>query len=156
MDVFNDFQRIVRSDNIADVIDRHHIRIGKDCTDNDTKQSLNEMRDVLDAMKKCRRKTYPALIKLCKYCASFSISQLSLFLHILSGSPLISFAMAEGITEQAAHQMWCRMVARNPDLANIRKRRRKNEYDKRTSSDSQSHPTYDVLGEREGESGGVR
>jgi hypothetical protein len=155
MDVYNDFQRIVRSDNIADVIDRQHIRIGRDCTDNDTKQSLNEMRDVLDSMKKCRRKTYPALIKLCKYCASFSISQLSLFLHILSGSPLISFAMAEGITEQAAHQMWCRMVARNPDLANIRQRRRKNEH-KRTSSGSQSHPTYDVLGEREGESGGVR
>lgn len=156
MDVYNDFQRIVRSDNIADVIDRQHIRIGRDCTDNDTKQSLNEMRDVLDSMKKCRRKTYPALIKLCKYCASFTVVQLSLFLHIISGNPLISFANGEGITEQAAQQMWERIVAKNPDLANIRQRRRKNEHDKRTSSGSQPHPTYDVLGEREGESGGMR
>lgn len=127
MDVYNDFQRIVRSDNIADVIDRQHIRIGRDCTDSDTKQSLNEMCDVLDAMKKCRRKTYPALIKLCKYCASFTAVQLSLFLHIISGNPLISFANGEGITEQAAQQMWERIVAKNPDLANIRKRRRRNE-----------------------------
>lgn len=127
MDVYNDFQRIVRSDNIADVIDRQHIRIGRDCTDNDTKQSLDEMRDVLDAMKKCRRKTYPALIKLSKYCASFTVVQLSLFLHIISGNPLISFANGEGITEQAAQQMWERIVAKNPDLANIRKRRRRNE-----------------------------
>lgn len=127
MDVYNDFQRIVRADNIADVIDRQHIRIGRDCTDSDTKQSLNEMRDVLDAMKKCRRKTYPALIKLCKYCASFTTVQLSLFLHIISGNPLISFANGEGITEQAAQQMWERIVAKNPDLANIRKRRRRNE-----------------------------
>ena len=136
MDVYNDFQRMVRSDKIADVIDRQHIRIGRDCTDNDTKQSLNEMRDVLDAMKSCRRKTYPALIKLCKYCASFTVVQLSLFLHIISGNPLISFANGEGITEQAAQQMWERMVAKNPDLANIRKRRRKNEHDKRTSGNN--------------------
>ncbi|MBO5905671.1 MAG: hypothetical protein J6Q84_04555 [Kiritimatiellae bacterium] len=133
MDVYNDFQRMARSDNIAEVIDRHHIRIGRDCTDNDTKQSLNEMRDVLDSMKKCRRKTYPALIKFCKYCASFTVVQLALFLHIISGNPLISFANGEGITEQAAQQMWERIVAKNPDLANIRKRRRKNEH-KRTSS----------------------
>lgn len=127
MDVYNDFQRMVRSDNIADVIDRHHIRIGKDCTDNDTKQSLNEMRDVLDSMKRCRRKTYPALIKLCRYCASLTVVQLALFLHIISGNPLITFANGEGITEQAAQQMWERIIAKNPDLATIRKRRRKNE-----------------------------
>jgi hypothetical protein len=35
--------------------------------------------------------------------------------------------MAEGITEQAAHQMWMRIVRKNPDLANIRQRRRKDE-----------------------------
>lgn len=127
MDVYNDFQNMVRSDNLEQVIDQHHLRIGRDCTDNDTKQSLNEIRDVLDSMKKCRRKTYPALIKLCKYCASFTVVQLSLFLHIISGNPLISFANGEGITEQAAQQMWARMVARNPDLDLIRKRRRKNE-----------------------------
>lgn len=156
MDVYNDFQRIVRSDNIADVIDRQHIRIGRDCTDNKHNQSISELAEVLSAMRAVGRKAYPALSKLCKLCASLTVHQLALFLHVTAGSPLISFAMAEGITEQAAHQMWMRMVARNPDLANIRQRRRKNEHDKRTSSDSQPHPTYDVLGEREGESGGVR
>lgn len=161
MDVYNDFQRMVRADNIAEVIDRNHIRNGKDCTDNDTKQSLDEMRDVLDSMKKCRRKTYPALMKLCKYCASFTTVQLALFLHIISGLPLISFANGEGITEQAAHQMWCRMVARNPDLANIRKRRRKNEHERTSSGNVRAtqrtpDPSCDVLDSREGQSGGMR
>lgn len=127
MDVYNDFQRIVRSDNLVYVIDRFHLRKGRDCTDFDTKCAMNEVGNVLDEMKKCKRSTYPALIKLCKYCASFTVVQLSLFLHIISGNPLISFAKGEGITEQAAQQMWERIVAKNPDLATIRKRRRENE-----------------------------
>ncbi len=155
MDVYNDFQRMVRSDDIEKVIGCHRIRIGKDCADNKHNQSISELADVLAAMRAVGRKAYPALSRLCKICASLTVHQLALFLHITAGGPLISFAMAEGITEQAAHQMWMRMVARNPDLANIRKRRRKNEHE-RTSSGSQPHPTYDVLGEREGESGGMR
>ena len=125
MDYYNDFQRMVRSDNIEQVIDRYRVRKGRDCTDSDTKRSLNEVRDVLDSLKACRRITYPALIKLFKYCASFTTLQLALFLHVLQGLPLISFANSEGITEQAAHQMWVRMCAKNPDLANLRKKRRK-------------------------------
>ena len=125
MDYYNDFQRMVRSDNIEQVIDRYQVRKGKDCTDSDTKRSLNEVRDVIDSLKACRRITYPALIKLFKYCASFTTLQLALFLHILQGLPLISFATGEGISERAAHQMWVRMVAKNPDLANLRKKRRK-------------------------------
>lgn len=125
MNYYNDFQRMVRSDNIEQVIDRYHVRNGKDCTDSGTQRSFNEVRDVLDSLKACRRITYPALIKLFKYCASFTTLQLALFLHILQGLPLISFAISEGISEQAAHQMWVRMVAKNPDLANLRKKRRK-------------------------------
>lgn len=127
MDVYNDFQRMVRSDNLAYVIDRFHLRKGRDCTDFDTKCAMNEVGNVLDEMKKCKRSTYPALIKLCRYCSLFTTVQMALFLHIIQGLPLISFALSEGITEQAAHQMWCRMVARNPDLANIKRKRRKNE-----------------------------
>lgn len=123
MDYYNDFQNMVRSDNIAEVIEKHHLRIGRDCTTNDTKMSIDEVRDVLNVMKQCRRSTYPALIKLCQYCASLTVVQLALFLHIIAGKPLISFAISEGITEQAAQQMWARIVAKNPDLANIRKRR---------------------------------
>jgi hypothetical protein len=156
MDVYNDFQCMVRSDNLEQVIDKYHIRKGRDCTDNDTKQSLNEVRDVLDAMKNCRRKTYPQLIKLCKYCASFTVVQLALFLHIIAGNPLISFANGEGITEQAAHQMWCRMVARNPDLAIIRNKRRRKNDNERTSSGAYRAPTHDVLGEDKGGGRGMR
>ena len=124
MELYNDFQNMVRSDNLAYVIDRFHLRKGRDCTDFDTKSAMNEVGNVLDEMKKCKRSTYPALIKLCRYCSLFTAVQMALFLHIIQGLPLISFALSEGITEQAAQQMWERMVAKNPDLANIRKKRR--------------------------------
>ena len=127
MNYYNDFQRMVRSDDITKVIDRHHVRNGKDCADNKHNQSISELVDVLGAMRTVGRKAYPALSCLCKLCASLTVHQLALFLHVTAGGPLISFAMAEGITEQAAHQMWMRIVRKNPDLANIRKRRRKDE-----------------------------
>ena len=127
MDYYNDFQRMVRSDDITKVIDRHHVRIGKDCADNKHNQSISELAEVLSAMRAVGRKAYPALIKLCCICATLTISQFSLFLHVTAGRPLISFAKSEGISEQAAHQMWCRIVRKNPDLAIIRKRRRRNE-----------------------------
>jgi hypothetical protein len=118
---------MVRSDDITKVIDRHRVRIGKDCADMKHNQSISELAEVLAAMRAVGRKAYPALSKLCKLCASLTVHQLALFLHVTAGGPLISFAMAEGITEQAANQMWMRIVRKNPDLANIRKRRRKNE-----------------------------
>jgi hypothetical protein len=155
VDYYNDFQKMVRSDDISKVIDRYRVRNGKDCADNKHNQSISELADVLSAMRAVGRKAYPALSTLCKICASLTVHQLALFLHITAGGPLISFAMAEGITEQAAHQMWMRIVRKNPSLANIRKRRRKHEYDNRTSSGSRPHPTHDVLGKREGESGGL-
>lgn len=155
MNYYNDFQRMVRSDDIAKVIDRHRVRNGKDCADNKHNQSISELTGVLSAMRVVGRKAYPALSKLCKLCASLTVHQLALFLHVTAGVPLISFAMAEGITEQAAHQMWCRIVRKNPDLANIRKRRRKNEH-KRTSSGSQQSSPHDLLGECERKGGGMR
>ena len=126
MDVYNDFQNMVRSDNLSEVIDRHHLRKGRECIDYDTKIAMNEVGNVLDEMKKCKRSTYPALIKLCRYCSLFTVEQMALFLHIISGRPLIEYALCEGTSEQAAQQMWERMVAKNPDLANIRKKRHHN------------------------------
>ena len=161
MDYYNDFQRIVRSDDISKVIERHRVRNGKDCADNRHNQSISELAGVLSAMRAVGRKAYPALSRLCKICATLTVHQLALFLHITAGGPLISFAMAEGITEQAAHQMWCRIVRKNPDLANICKRRRKNEC-KRTSSGNvratqrTPDPSCDVLDSCEGQSGGMR
>ena len=136
MDYYNDFQNMVRSNNIERVIDNHRIRKGRDCISADTRQSMCEVMDVIDEMKKCRRKTYPALIKLCKICASFTIVQMSLFLHVIQGLPLISFAISEGISEQAAQQMWVRMCAKNPDLTYVRKKRRSKDEHNRTSCSS--------------------
>lgn len=127
MNYYNDFQRVVRSDDIEKIIDRHRIRNGKDCADSRNNQPISEISDVLSAMRAVRRKAYPALVKLCCVCATLTISQFSLFLHVTAGRPLISFAKSEGISEQAAHQMWCRIVRKNPDLATIRKRRKKYE-----------------------------
>ena len=158
MDYYNDFQRMVRSDDISKVIDRHRVRNGKDCADNKHNQSISELAEVLSAMRAVGRKAYPALSKLCKLCASLTVHQLALFLHVTAGGPLISFAMAEGITEQAAHQMWCRIVRKNPDLANIRKRRRKNEHERTSGGASRrnEHSTHSILEPCAGRGGGVR
>lgn len=152
MDYYNDFQNMVRSNNIERVIDKHRLHNGKDCIDFDTKQSINEVMDVVDEMKKCRRKTLPHLIKLCRICASFTVVQMALFLHIIQGLPLISFAISEGISEQAAQQMWVRMCNKNPDLAVVRnKRRKKNEYIRTSNSSALQPPSpHNVLGQSEG------
>lgn len=44
MDYYNDFQNVVRSDDIALIIDRYHLRKGRECVDTET---LKAMKDVL-------------------------------------------------------------------------------------------------------------
>lgn len=111
MNYYNDFQRMVRSDDIEKVIANHRVRNGKDCADNKHNQSISELADVLAAMRAVGRKAYPALSRLCKICASLTVHQLALFLHITAGGPLISSAMAEGITEQAENQIPSRHIS---------------------------------------------
>ena len=48
MDVYNDFQNMVRSDNLAYVIDRFHLRKGRECIDYDTKILVNDSLEVLN------------------------------------------------------------------------------------------------------------
>ena len=74
MDYYNDFQRIIRSDDITKVIDRYLLRNGRDCADSRNNQPISEISDVFSAMRAVRRNAYPALIKLCCICATLTIS----------------------------------------------------------------------------------
>lgn len=126
MDYFNDFQRVVRSDDISAVIDRYRLKQGRDCTDTETRRAMRDVLSVIDAMKLCRRDSYPHIIKLARFCASFTPTQCALFFHVIGGGTLSEYAISEGVSEQAAHQMWCRIVRKNPELDGIHKRRHVN------------------------------
>jgi hypothetical protein len=146
MDVFNDFQRIIRSDDLVDVIDKFHIHKGRECVDIATKIAMRDFLSVLDSLKNCNRSSFPWVVKLAKILSTLTPSQCALFLHVIGGGELIQFAISEGITEQAAHQMWWRVVGKNPELKDI-KRRRKNHGDANTRGDVSRQPLEGDMGE---------
>ena len=126
MDCYNDFQNMVRSDNIANVIDRFRLQFGKECVTIETKRAMRDLLSVVDVLKNCKKESYPWIIKFSKILATFSPTQCGLFLHIIGGGALIEYAIAEGVSEQAVQQMWSRIVHKNPELKELTKRRSKN------------------------------
>lgn len=127
MDVYNDFQNIVRSENVSEVIDKYHLRKGRECLDFPTKKAMDDFLSVLDVLKLCRRESYQWIVKFAKILSSLSVAQCALFIHVIGGGALIEYAISEGISEQAAQQMWCRIVRKNPELKDIKRRRFKDD-----------------------------
>lgn len=123
MECFNDFQNIVRSDNLTEVIEKYHIRKGRECIDDETRKAMRDVLSILDSLKTCGKASIPWILKFAKIISTFSPSQFSLFIHIIGGGQLIQYAISEGISEQAAHQMWWRLVRKNPELKDIYRRR---------------------------------
>lgn len=127
MNYYNDFQNVVRSDDLTELIDKYHLRAGRDCTDDETKRAMDDVRNVIDALKLCRPSAHEAVINLAKVLASCSPTQFRLFIHIIGGGALIEYAIREGISEQAAHQMWWRLVNKNPSIKDVHRRRTRND-----------------------------
>lgn len=123
MDVYNDFQRIVRSDDISGVIDREALRPGRDVEKPSLRRDMDDVLGVVDAIKAARESSYPALISLASICASLTVEQFALFAHVLCGWGLTEYANTRGVSREAVHRQWKRIVAKNPSLANMTRRR---------------------------------
>lgn len=123
MDYYNDFQRIVRSDDIGRVIDRFAVKRGRDVEDPSLRRDMDDVLCVVDAIKAARETSYPALINLACICASLTVEQFSLFAHVLCGWGLTEYANSRGVSREAVHRQWRRIVAKNPSLADMARRR---------------------------------
>jgi len=124
-DWFNDFQRIVRSDDIEAIIDREAIRPGRSVDSDEVEQGKRDVLGVVDAIKSSRKSSYPALIRLAVICASLTIEQFELFAWIIGGGGLTEYAKGRGVSRAAVHRQWNRIVAKNPSLREVTPRRKK-------------------------------
>lgn len=124
-DWFNDFQRIVRSDDIEGIIDREALRPGRDVDTPEIKRQKLDVLGVVDAIKASDSGSYPALIRLAAICASLTEEQFALFTWILGGGGLTKYAMDRGVSRAAVHRQWGRIVAKNPSLKDMTSRRRR-------------------------------
>lgn len=122
MDYFNDFQNVVRSDDIERVIDRFAVRRGRDVEYPDVRRDMDDVLGVIDAIKAARETSYPALIGLAGICASLTVEQFSLLAHVLCGWGLTEYARFRGVSREAVHRQWRRIVAKNPALADMTRR----------------------------------
>lgn len=121
MDWYNDFQNIVRSDDIARVIDRHRLKKGRDV---DSEASLRRKRDILgilDALYACDPESYPAAIRLANVFHAVTPDQMRLIIHTLRNGTFTEYAMDEGVTKAAVGQRWKTVVKRSPLLAKVKR-----------------------------------
>lgn len=123
MDWYNDFQRMVRSDDISRVIDREAVRPGRDVESPAVRRDMDDVLVVVDAIKSARETSYPALINLACICSSLTVEQFALFAHVLCGWGLTEYANSRGVSREAVHRQWKRIVAKNPSLAYMTARR---------------------------------
>ena len=117
MDWYNDFQRMVRSDDIGRIIDRHGIRRGKTCRTRQEESVLS----VLDAIYASDPSAYPALIRLATIFHAVTPDQMKLIVHVLRGGTFTQYAMTEGVTKAAVGQRWKTAVKRSPLLAKVKR-----------------------------------
>ena len=117
MDWYNDFQRMVRSDRIEDVIDRHGIALPKHGHTKEEESVLS----VLDAIYASDPSAYPALIRLATIFHAVTPDQMKLIVHVLRGGTFTQYAMTEGVTKAAVGQRWKTAVKRSPLLAKVKR-----------------------------------
>ena len=120
MDYYNDFQRIVRSNNIESVIDQYREWRGRECLTPEQIRSRDDVKSVLDAIYSSRPCSHKALIRLAKICASLNPSQFNLLIHILRGGTLTEYANTEGVSCSAVSQRLATMFRRDPILMSLR------------------------------------
>ena len=119
-DYFNDFERIVRSDDIDSVIDNHRIRGGRSCLTPEQERSRADILSVLDVLYSAPDASRPALIRLASIVSSLEPGQLGLLVHVLRGGTFTDYALCEGVTKAAVGQRWKTIVGRCPLLAEVK------------------------------------
>lgn len=119
-DYFNDFERIVRSDDIDSVIDNHRLRDGRSCLTSEQERSRADVLSVLDVLYSAPDASRPALIRLASIVSSLEPGQLGLLVHVLRGGTFTDYALCEGVTKAAVGQRWKTIVGRCPLLAEVK------------------------------------
>lgn len=119
-DYFNDFERIVRSDDIDSVIDNHRLRDGRSCLTPEQERSRADVLSVLDVLYSAPDASRPALIRLASVVSSLEPGQLGLLVHVLRGGTFTDYALCEGVTKAAVGQRWKTIVGRCPLLAEVK------------------------------------
>lgn len=119
-DYFNDFERIVRSDDIDSVIDNHRLRDGRSCLTPEQERSRADVLSVLDVLYSAPDASRPALIRLASIVSSLEPGQLGLLVHVLRGGTFTDYALCEGVTKAAVGQRWKTIVGRCPLLAEVK------------------------------------
>lgn len=120
MDWYNDFQRMVRADNIEHVIDKYREWRGRDCTTPEQKRAREDVKAVLDAIYASSPSSHAALIRLADTCARLTTKQFALLIHILRGGTFSEYAIDEGVTGAAVGQRWKTAVKHSPVLSGIK------------------------------------
>lgn len=120
MDWYNDFQRIVRSEHIEDVIDKYREWNGRDCATPGQKRAHDDVRAVLDAIYASSPESHAALIRLADTCARLTTKQFALLIHILRDGTFSEYASSEGVTGAAVGQRWKTVVRRAPLLSDVK------------------------------------
>lgn len=119
-DYFNDFERIVRSDDIGSVVDNHRLREGRSCLTPEQERSRADVLSVLDVLYAAPDASRPALIRLASVVSSLEPGQLGLLVHVLRGGTFTDYALCEGVTKAAVGQRWKTIVGRCPLLAEVK------------------------------------
>lgn len=119
-DYFNDFERVVRSDDIDSVIDNHHLRDGRSCLTSEQERIRADVLSVLDVLYSAPDASRPALIRLASIVSSLEPGQLGLLVHVLRGGTFTDYALCEGVTKAAVGQRWKTIVGRCPLLAEVK------------------------------------
>ena len=119
-DYFNDFERVVRSDDIDSVIDNHRLRDGRSCLTSEQERIRADVLSVLDVLYSAPDASRPALIRLASIVSSLEPGQLGLLVHILRGGTFTDYALCEGVTKAAVGQRWKTIVGRCPLLAEVK------------------------------------
>lgn len=117
MDTYNDFQNMVRSNNIEDVIDRYREWRGRDLRTPEQIRSHNDVKSVLDAIYASCPSSHAALIRLAEICSKLSPKQFDLLIHILRNGTLTQYALSDGVSTSAVSQRWKTVVGKCPDLS---------------------------------------
>lgn len=119
-DYFNDFERIVRSDDLGSVIDRHRLREGRSGLTPEQARIRSDVLSILDILYAAPESSRPALIRLASIISSLDPSQLGLLVHVLRGGTFTDYALCEGVTKAAVGQRWKTIVGRCPLLAEVK------------------------------------
>lgn len=121
MDWYNDFQRMVRSDDIEGIIDRECLRRGRDIESRGQKRKRKDILGILDALYACDPASYPAAIKLASVFHAVTPDQMKLIIHTLRNGTFTEYAKCEGVTKAAVGQRWKTVVKRSPALAKVKR-----------------------------------